>query len=504
LARLHSRHGSRRRGYPWLGAATVAAVFAAAAPAHAAPFVYVTNPGSAGISQYNAGAGGLLAPLSPATVAGPSPGDPAVSPNGRNLYVTNGSDDTVSQYDVGADGKLSPKSPATVATEHGASGVAVSPKGASVYVANFFGGCCGGTVSQYDVGAGGRLSPKSPPTVFADQDPFAVAVSPDGGSVYVTNFHLQENGSISQFDLGPGGKLSPKSPAAVGTGQDPSGLAVSPDGDSVYVANNSSNTISQYNVGAGGKLSPKSPATVTDNQSPFRVAVSPDGKSVYATNFPRGSGSPTTVSQFNVGAGGTLSPKSPATVGAGIGPEGVAVSPNGGSVYVANNLSNTISQYNVGAGGKLSPKSPATVGAGGDPRGIAVTPPIPGWEGFVTNPASGCKARVQIPYLDGNLQVTAYTEVSCPRETQLTIRSRLRSDYYPLADITVAQKGCLKGCVVTVPKGNRFFRLTCPKSSDRRNNQPYYSDIIFYPGTNSGAATKERSRDKSLSPFCAH
>jgi hypothetical protein len=44
----------------------------------------------------------------------------------------------------------------------------------------------------------------------------------------------------------------------------------------------------------------------------------------------------------------------------------------------------------------------------------------------------------------------------------------------------------------------------CPKSGDRRNNQPYYSDIIFYPGTNISAATKERSRDKSLSPFCAH
>ena len=61
----------------------------------------------------------------------------------------------------------------------------------------------------------------------------------------------------------------------------------------------------------------------------------------------------------------------------------------------------------------------------------------------------------------------------------------------------------MNGCVVNQPKGRRFFRLTCPKSATRRNHQRYYSDIVFYPGTNAGAATKERSRGKFLSPFCA-
>ena len=107
---------------------------------------------------------------------------------------------------------------------------------------------------------------------------------------------------------------------------------------------------------------------------PFGVAVSPDGKSVYVTNLPRESASPTTVSQYDVGAGGKLTPKSPAMVAAGIAPEGVAVSPDGQSVYVANNDSNTVSQYDVGAGGKLTPKSPATVAGHGGPRGVAVSP----------------------------------------------------------------------------------------------------------------------------------
>ena len=142
--------------------------------------------------------------------------------------------------------------------------------------------------------------------------------------------------------------------------------------------------------------------------------------------------------------------------------------------------------------------------AGFGPADIAITPPTPGWEGRVTNPASGCSARVQVPYLDGSLRVTAYTEVFCPRPTRLTIRSRLRSDY-PGGDVTVAKVGCTGGssCVVDRPAGFRYFRLTCPKSDTRRNNQRYYSDIVLYPGTDSGAATTTRSRPRSLSPFCA-
>jgi hypothetical protein len=283
-------------------------------------------------------------------------------------------------------------------------------------------------------------------------------------------------------------------------------VAVSPDGHSVYVVNASSNTVSQYNVGAGGRLSPKSPATVAAVSNPGQVAVSPGGDSVYVTNRAVGHDDHGWISQYNVGAGGKLSPKSPAALpSADTDPIAVAVRPDGKSVYVTNNISGNVSQFNVGAGGKLSPKTPATVGAGNAPSQVVVTPRTPGFEGWVTNRASGCRARVQVPVLDGNLQVTAYTEVFCPRPTQLTIRSRLRSDY-PFADITVAQRGCTGniGCIVDQPKGYRYFRLTCPKSSTRRNNQRYYSDIVLYPGTNAGAATKERSRDRSLSPFCAY
>ena len=49
---------------------------------------------------------------------------------------------------------------------------------------------------------------------------------PDGRSVYVTNGGFASPGTISQYSVGAGGRLSPKSPATVATGTDPSHLAM--------------------------------------------------------------------------------------------------------------------------------------------------------------------------------------------------------------------------------------------------------------------------------------
>ncbi len=266
----------------WLGALLVGCL-AGAASAQAQPFVYVANEFSSSVSQYDA-TGGALSPLTPPTVA----------------VVAAGSFPTE---------------------------VAVSPDGDSVYVANGF----SNTVSQYDVGVGGALSAKTPASVAAGIDPFAVAVSPDGKSVYVTN---ESGNTVSQYNVGGGGALTPKIPAIVAAGAGPQGVAVSPDSKSIYVINAGglppvTGTVSQYNVDPlTGALSPKSPAIVATGVSPFGVAVSPEGKSVYVTNFNNfvtlNIG---TVSQYDVGGGGALSPKTPATVATGVGPLGIAVTP---------------------------------------------------------------------------------------------------------------------------------------------------------------------------------
>ena len=344
--------------------------FAATAPANAAPFVYVTNHLGGSVSQFDVSADGSLAPLLPPTVpAGDSPFGIAVSPDGHSVYVANGSG-SISQYDVGVGGALSPKNPATVPTGNTPFGLAVSPDGRSVYVTN-----SGDiSVSQYDVGVGGTLTPKSPSTVAAGNHPAGVAVSLDGRSVYVTNFNnmFSPDDDVFQYDVGAGGALQPKDPPVVKAGFSPVGVAVSPDSRSVYVSE--LNDVSQYDAGPNGALQPKSPATVPAGKYPSGVAVSPDGGSVYVTNYDVTFPGSNSVSQYDVETGGALQPKDPPTVEAGFGPIGVAVSPDGRSVYVANETSDNVSQYSAGPGGALQPKNPATVAAGNAAFGIAVGP----------------------------------------------------------------------------------------------------------------------------------
>jgi DNA-binding beta-propeller fold protein YncE len=200
----------------------------------------------------------------------------------------------------------------------------------SAYVANANTNGPGG-VSQYDIGAGGALSPMPTPTVAGGNGPSPIAVSPDGKSVYVANVNTDGTGGVSQYDVGAGGELSPKATATVAAGNEPEAIAVSPDGKSVYVANfntDGAGGISQYDVGAGGELSPKATPTVAGGNEPNFIWVTPDGKNVYLTNFnTNGAGG---ISQYDVGAGGELSPKATPTAAGGNGPEGIAVVPDQG------------------------------------------------------------------------------------------------------------------------------------------------------------------------------
>jgi DNA-binding beta-propeller fold protein YncE len=366
-----------------LTTAIVGVAFALPSGTSAAPFAYVTNKGADSVSQYDIGAGGLLAPLSPFTVpASKGPSDVVVSPDGRNVYVANNGylvgdpDDvpaSVSQYDVGANGTLLPKSPASVIS-CGAmvTQLAVSPDGKSLYVPTM--ADCS-VIDQYDIGADGTLAPKSPAAVEPDPDsqPIAVAVSPDSRSVYVTDFRSVRSGGglILQYDADAGGALSPKSPPAVAVLGEPGRIAVSADGKSVYVTDQGPNfedgSVLQYNVGSGGKLSSKSPARVAAGTDPHAIAVNPDGKGVYVGSF---SGGNATILQYDVGTGGALSPKSSARV-AGAASD-IAVSPDGGSVYAAR--FGGVDQYDVGASGRLSPKSPASVTDRLGTSGVAVSP----------------------------------------------------------------------------------------------------------------------------------
>ena len=57
------------------------------------------------------------------------------------------------------------------------------------------------------------------------------------------------------------------------TGTASSSVTVDPSGRKVYVANQGSDTVSQYSIGATGTLTPLSPPTVSTGPQPISVTT---------------------------------------------------------------------------------------------------------------------------------------------------------------------------------------------------------------------------------------
>jgi YVTN family beta-propeller protein len=150
-------------------------------------------------------------------------------------------------------------------------GVAVTPDGSKVYVAN----CVGNTMSVI-------ATATDTVTTITDSSFSAavgVAVSPDGSTVYVSNY---AGNTVSVIDT--------TTDTVTTVIRDPSfnfpwGVAVTPDASTVYVANNGpnfdGNTVSVIDTATNTVT-----ATITlpGGKGPTAVAVTPDGRKVYVAN----------------------------------------------------------------------------------------------------------------------------------------------------------------------------------------------------------------------------
>ena len=192
--------------------------------------------------------------------------------------------------------------------------------------------------------------------------PVAVAVSPDGKSVYVASYpwyltRFNRNtttGALTQ-PAGSAGCVSRdgSGPCALGYGLGGAfDVVVSPDGKSVYVAAYSDGDVVRFNrnTTTGALTQPAGSAGVVYALDPHGVAVSPDGKSVYAASLLKSA-----VVRFNRTTTGALTwagcviedPNQLEGCADGHGLSGahdVAVSPDGKSVYAASN--NAVVRFN--------------------------------------------------------------------------------------------------------------------------------------------------------------
>jgi 6-phosphogluconolactonase (cycloisomerase 2 family) len=169
---------------------------------------------------------------------------------------------------------------------------------------------------------------------------------------------------LYQYSVGNNGQLTALSPPVV------SGLldgppVIDPSQSYLYLENNGA--VGQCAIGAGGTVTALSPATVSvpgSQQGTLAVTSS----AVYAggsNTFPDG-GTQGLIAQFSRQANGTLIPGSPATVDTTDVPIAIAAyQPDGGGtfVYVLENsptFTTSLSQYTV-TGGTLTPNTPTTV-----------------------------------------------------------------------------------------------------------------------------------------------
>src|SRR6266852_7704919 len=195
--------------------------------------------------------------------------------------------------------------------------------------------------------------------------PSAMLLAPSGSALFIVNSNpaitptvpptpctLPDNsGSISAYTVKSDGTLSAASGSAP-AGLIPLAMAIDSGGHFLFVANQGlqckpdSGTISVFSIQDTtltkvGSDVPVADPSAPSNPGPAGIAVTPDGKFLYVANQFDG-----TVTGFSVDASGVLTRLTPgATATVGTAPSGMGITPDGGFLYVANSGSSDVSAF---------------------------------------------------------------------------------------------------------------------------------------------------------------
>jgi YVTN family beta-propeller protein len=195
---------------------------------------------------------------------------------------------------------------------------AVSPNGATLYVAN---------LAADSVSVIATSSNELVDTIPVGDQPRAVAFTPNGDNALIGN-NLDD--TLSVVRTSDGEVIDTIEISAAPTDRRaPAGIAVAPNGTRAYVTNGISGSVSVIDLGSGAVID-----TIDVGQSPRGIVITPDGATAFVTNVLDG-----TVSVIDTASGSVSG--SPITVGAG--PVAVALSNDGSAAYVANLMSSTVS-----------------------------------------------------------------------------------------------------------------------------------------------------------------
>jgi 6-phosphogluconolactonase len=225
----------------------------------------------------------------------------------------------------------------------------------------------------------GELNQFGPSPVTGNM-PFSIAITPSLDALFVDN---NGSNSITAYSVNSSGSLT----AVAGrtpTGASPMGMAIDPRGRFLFVANQASSTISVYSINGtslqavNGSPFTTIPMGTTTPTLPMAVAVSATGNFLYvANNFTN------SVGAFSIASSGALTPlgASPYPIclptSNCMAPSGLAITPGGGFLYVANTGTANVSAF------AICDKVVTTCAYPNRPDGTLTT---------VTNPSCSCNA----------------------------------------------------------------------------------------------------------------
>jgi len=277
---------------------------------------------------------------------GSFPAAVALSPDGATAYVANADANTVSVINTATDTVT-----ATVAVPVLPLGVAVAPSGSAVYVTGF--GADVLSVLDPATDRVVRTIPLSTPQDPQD-NPVRVVLNPAGSTAYVT----LKGGAVVTVDLAAGVVTH-----LVWVGDYPFGVVVSPDGSSLYMPSCRPDTLTVIDA-ATATVTRTVPGVGGCNAS---VAVTPDGRSVWVS----GDGGIGVVDTAT-GAVTHLLPVHSAG--------GIVFSPDGHRAYIADSEANTVDVVDTATAAVVD-----RVPVGRSPQSIALSPD--GYTAWVANVA---------------------------------------------------------------------------------------------------------------------
>ncbi len=202
------------------------------------------------------------------------PGGMAVSPDGATIYVANESGNSLSIVDL-----ITRQVRTNIPVGFGPQSVALTPDGRYVYLTDFYSVWVIDThtespmtkIALRDPGSNQERTMIQPGGEEVFRGPRDIVISPDGKTAYIA---LEDSGEIAILNT-----QTNRVEKTVYVGSYPGGLALSPDGKALYIAHRDSDRVSVLDTDQDKVIQ-----KIQVGNDPWDIALSPEGDKAFVVN----------------------------------------------------------------------------------------------------------------------------------------------------------------------------------------------------------------------------